>query len=81
MKVEVPIPGCYISANLYLHNESDTDLYRESGMLHFLKAFMNLNLQSALWVWFPSTPLPPAAPPHKEKTSHTQPETKRGAYV
>jgi len=27
MKAEVPILGCCISANLYLRNESDTDLH------------------------------------------------------
>lgn len=28
MKVEVPIPNCYISANLYLHKKCDTDLHQ-----------------------------------------------------
>lgn len=74
------LTAIYQQISIYI--KSVTQIYTncESGMPHFLKAFMNLNLQSALWVWFFSRPLPPAAPLHKEKTSHAQPETNRGVY-
>lgn len=60
MKVEVPIPGCCISADLCLHNESDTDLHQRrvwraaflKGIQRFLQPSLNLNLQSALWFGF-----------------------------
>lgn len=58
MQAEVPIPGCCISANPHFHQESHTDLHPGPGRLHFFQAFMNLNFQSALWVWFSSVSLP-----------------------
>lgn len=74
------LAAIYQQISIYIISVTQIYTNCESGVLHFLKAFMNLNLQSALWVWFSSRPLPPAASPHKEKTSHAQPETKRGVY-